>query len=84
MQEEESTHPYGMSVSKEASRTSINNGTKTIIIEDLTCVPEDKEKKLDSVGLVYLGQMGLVARKPVFGVSDKARLKPVSSATKTI
>ena len=27
--------------------------------------------------------MSLVARKPVFGVSDKARLKPVSSATET-
>ena len=25
--------------------------------------------------------MGLVARKPVFGVSDITRLKPVSSAT---
>ena len=27
--------------------------------------------------------MGLAARKRVFGVSDKARLKPVSSATET-
>ena len=27
--------------------------------------------------------MGLVTRKPVFGASDKARLKPVSSATET-
>ena len=27
--------------------------------------------------------LGLVARKSVFGVSDKARLKPVSSATET-
>ena len=27
--------------------------------------------------------MGLIARKPVFGVSDKGRLKPVSSATET-
>ena len=27
--------------------------------------------------------MGLVARKPVFGVSDKVILKPVSSATET-
>ena len=43
-QEEESTLPYGMSLSKEASRTSFNNSTKTIIIEDLTCVPDDKEK----------------------------------------
>ena len=28
-------------------------------------------------------QMGLVATKPVFGVSDRARLKPVPSATET-
>ena len=27
--------------------------------------------------------MGLVARKPVFGVSDKVRLKPVPTATET-
>ena len=27
--------------------------------------------------------MGLAARKPVFGVSDKASFKPVSSATET-
>ena len=27
--------------------------------------------------------MGLVARKPVSGVSDKASFRPVSSATKT-
>ena len=28
-------------------------------------------------------EMGLVARKPVFGVSDKASFKPISSATET-
>ena len=28
--------------------------------------------------------MGFVARKPVFGVSDKASIKPVSSSTGTI
>ena len=28
-------------------------------------------------------QLGTVARKPVFGVSDKASFKPVSSATET-
>ena len=27
--------------------------------------------------------MGVIATKPVFGVSNKARLKPVSSATET-
>ena len=31
----------------------------------------------------YKGYLGLVATKPVFGVSDKARLKPAFSATKT-
>ena len=30
---------------------------------------------------LYMPHMGLVARKPVFGVSGKARFKPVSSAT---
>ena len=30
-----------------------------------------------------MAHMGLVARKPVFGVSDKASFKPVSSATVT-
>ena len=28
-------------------------------------------------------EMGLIARKPVFGVSDKAGFKPVSAATQT-
>ena len=32
---------------------------------------------------VYHKYLGLDVRKPVFGVSDKARLKPVSSATET-
>ena len=31
----------------------------------------------------HLDQMGLDAKKPVFGVSDKMKFKPVSSATKT-
>ena len=33
-------------------------------------------------GQIHL-YLGLVARKPVFGVSDKARFKPVSSDTET-
>ena len=33
--------------------------------------------------LVFFHHLGLVARKPVFGVSDKASFKPVSSATET-
>ena len=31
----------------------------------------------------FLYHMGVNATKPVFGVSDKARLKPVSSTTET-
>ena len=30
-----------------------------------------------------LGNLGFIARKPVFGVSDKASFKPVSLATET-
>ena len=33
--------------------------------------------------MVAIYDMGRHARKPVFGVSDKARLKPLSSATET-
>ena len=33
--------------------------------------------------MIHVPLLGRVATKPVFGVSDKARLKPVSSATKT-
>ena len=42
--EEESTIPYGMSMSQEASRNSTDNSTRTILVEDLTYVPDDKEK----------------------------------------
>ena len=47
------------------------------------------ERKLPQFArLLYLvsshkSHMGLVARKPVFGVSDKTRLRPISSATET-
>ena len=34
-------------------------------------------------GVHYIIIMGLVARKPVFGVSDKVRFKPACSATET-
>ena len=42
--EDESTDPYGISLSREASKNSINNSTKTIIIEDLTCDPDDNDR----------------------------------------
>ena len=35
------------------------------------------------MGRSVVQKIGLVARKPVFGVSDKATLKPVCSATET-
>ena len=34
--------------------------------------------------LIMLNKLGLIATKPVFRVSDKARFKPVSPATETI
>ena len=37
----------------------------------------------DGLIKVSLSYMGLVATKPVFGVSKKLRLKPVSSAKET-
>ena len=33
--------------------------------------------------LVISNKMDLVARKPVFGISDRVRMKPFSSATET-
>ena len=36
-------------------------------------------RKRELWNLKSVHHLGLVARKPVFGVSDKARLKPVSS-----
>ena len=36
-----------------------------------------------SLDHVTLAEMGLVVRKPVFGVSNKRSFKPVSSATET-
>ena len=41
-----------------------------------------KEPKNKEIGTA-LTHMGLVARKPVFGVSYKARFKPACSATET-
>ena len=42
-------------------------------------------QNLEQVGRTHddVYKMGLVETKPVFGVSNKARLKPVSSATET-
>ena len=70
-----------------------NNSTRTILIDD-DCVEHlsnDSNKlcwlKLENskYAVTVRGKfdMGLVARKPVFGVSGKASLKPVSSVTET-
>ena len=41
------------------------------------------QNQITLAGKASADKMDLVARKPVFGVSDKARLKPVSSATES-
>ena len=44
----------------------------------------DYPKHIDTLSMkLSILYLGLVARKPVFGVSDKASFKPVSSATET-
>ena len=43
---------------------------------------DEEENRFSKIIKVHRN-MGLVARKPVFGVSDKASFKPVSSATET-
>ena len=49
------------------------------------CGGDIRFKSRSQVPWIWLDyhQKGLVATKPVFGVSDKMRLKPVSSATET-
>ena len=44
---------------------------------------EDLVEKMDVSTDLYKHYMGLVATKPVFGVSDKVSFKPVSSARET-
>ena len=45
--------------------------------------PNGNKKKRNSEQKIFSIHMGLEVTKPVFGVSDKARLKPVSPATET-
>ena len=52
----------------------MENATPLNIVQDFLCVAIQK---------IHTGKLGLVARKPVFGVSDKASFKTVSSATET-
>ena len=53
----------------------------------MTIVVVRRENKdvVDSLtsNIILLTNMGRDARKPVFGVSDKVRFKPVCSATET-
>ena len=51
--------------------------------EDMTGWSEDVEVEREELLKTVCAQMGLVVRKPVFGVSDIACFKPVSSATET-
>ena len=51
-----------------------------LFLSDFIAIFRDPRESFWSLG--YL-QLGLVARNPVFGVSDKASFKPVSSATET-
>ena len=48
--------------------------------EDMTGWSEDVEVEREELLKTVCAKMGLVARKRVFGVSDKACFKPVSSA----
>ena len=43
---------------------------------------DEEENRFSKIIKVHRNK-GLVVRKPVFGVSDKANFKPVSSATET-
>ena len=52
------------------------------ILQFLTQRPDPNQKKQADQGRA-LFDMGLVVRKPVFGVSNKAFFKPVSTATET-
>ena len=50
------------------------------LLYGVTDLPGDTNRQLF---ILIQDYMGLVARKPVFGVSVKASFKPVSSATET-
>ena len=44
---------------------------------------EEKKREADKVGRKQTDDMSLVARKPVFRISDQVRLKPACSAKET-
>ena len=51
-------------------------------VNDQYSVYRGGESDIKSV-LILFSHLGLIARKPVFGVSEKASFKQVSSATQT-
>ena len=59
-----------------ADPESIPDSAPPVDLVEIT-VPKNKNDKK------YVSHMGLVARKPVFVVSVKASIKPISSATET-
>ena len=64
---------------------SSQNSDKTPAIENIEATSSKKETvgKYPAQYCPTRSHLGLVARKPVFGVSDKASFKPNSTATET-
>ena len=81
--------PYVLSDSKKlgvsngvriSDESVVSNGERT---DELEAVREENEDDNTSADITGKNHMGLAARKPVYGVFDKARLKPAGSATET-
>ena len=83
--------PYVLSDSKKlgvsngvriSDESVVSNSERTDELEAVREENEDDNTSSDITGNNH-NIMGLAARKPVFGVFDKARLKPACSATET-
>ena len=81
--------PYVLSDSKQlgvsngvriSDESVVSNGERNGELEAVGEENEDDNTSADITGKYHLG---LAARKPVFEVFDKARLKPACSATET-
>ena len=81
--------PYVLSDSKKlgvsngvriSDESVVSNSERT---DELEAVREENEDDNTSADITGKYHMGLAARKPVFGVHYKARLKPACSATVT-
>ena len=78
--------PYGYLVLNLKSSTSEQDRLQTDIFDSVNQQsPDDRDisDDEDADSVESLDYMGRNARKPVFGVSKKERLKPASSATET-